>query len=153
MTTRCGGSTAPALGSAYQPTLPAHLANLVAIFREARRVLVDDGTLWIIIGDSDSTAGGVWSPNSFKARRPTQQKDVPAGVRYQSTIEDRPLGNLLMIPARLAMALQDDAWILRQEIIWKKTNFRPEPVTDRCTRAHELIFMFTKATARLRLRS
>jgi DNA modification methylase len=85
------------------------VSKLVDVFREVRRVLADDGTLWINIGDS-------------------------YGKGKQ----------LLMVPARLAIALQDDGWVLRQDIVWNKPNAMPQPVTDRCTTSHEYLFLLAK---------
>lgn len=86
------------------------IQKLVAVFREVRRVLRDDGTLWVNIGDS-------WSSKK----------------------------QLMGIPWRLALALQDDGWFLRQDIIWSKPNAMPESVRDRCTKAHEYVFLLSKS--------
>lgn len=92
-----------------EPSPAAYVAALVAVFREARRVLRNDGTCWINLGDS-------------------------YGENKQ----------LLMIPARVAIALQDDGWTLRSDIVWSKGNPMPESVTDRPTKAHEYVFLFSK---------
>lgn len=94
------------------------VAALVAVFREARRVLADDGTLWLNLGDSYATGS-------------SSNGDVPAK-------------NLLGIPWRVAFALQDDGWILRNDIIWHKPNAMPESVTDRLSNRHEHLFLFSK---------
>lgn len=98
---------------------------LVQVFREARRVLRGDGTLWLNIGDSYN--GGV-------------------NATWRAVQPDLKPKNLLGIPWRVAFALQDDGWILRQDIIWHKPNAMPESVRDRCTKAHEYLFLFSKRT-------
>lgn len=134
-------------GIGFEPTLGEYLKNLVAVFREARRVLRDDGVMWIVIDDAYAQPGGRWRPNTFELERPTEQKSASSdGLRYPGSTSVRPVGNLLLIPARLAMALQDDGWILRAEIIWHKGlgGGRPESVTDRVSKTHEKVLMFSK---------
>jgi site-specific DNA-methyltransferase (adenine-specific) len=92
-----------------ESTPDEYISKLVKLFNECRRVLKDDGTLWVNLGDS-------------------YDKDK----------------NLYGMPWRLALALKDDGWILRQDIIWSKTNPMPEPVKDRCVKSHEYIFMLSK---------
>jgi DNA modification methylase len=116
--------------------------KLIEIFCEVRRILRPDGTAWVNIGDSYASA---WPCN----RRST----IGAGSLENGKREARPprLGwnlkdkDLMMMPARVAIALQDDGWYLRQDIIWHKPNPMPESVTDRCTKSHEYIFLLTKA--------
>jgi len=93
-----------------EPTPEEYVANMVEVFREVRRILRDDGTCWVNLGDS-------MLPNKCEA----------------------------MIPHRVAMALMEDGWICRQTVIWHKPNPMPESVTDRCTKAHEYIFLLTKS--------
>ena len=129
----------------------AFVAKLVEVFREVRRVLRDDGTLWLNIGDSYSThaVGKVANPMA---------KSTLAGVRTQEVANESsraqgaylkcpslPEKNLIGIPWRVAFALQADGWYLRQDIIWHKPNPMPESVRDRCTKAHEYIFLLSKA--------
>jgi DNA modification methylase len=104
------------------------------------------GVMWVVIGDSYSTPGGIFRPDSFKLKRTGQQKILmPEGTRYQGTLAERPAGNLLMVPARFAMALQDDGWHLRQKVIWDKSGrAQCSSADDRVTRTHESIFMCTK---------
>ena len=123
-------------GVGYEEKLADYIDYLVAVFREIRRILTDEGVLWIVLGDSYVKPGGVWHPD--------RKTDHNAGLSRQDTTYLRPAGNLLMIPARLAMALQDDGWVLRQEIIWNKGWCRPESVSDRVTRTHEMVYMFAK---------
>lgn len=115
---------------------------LVEVFREARRVLADDGTLWLNLGDSyasDSKWGG--STGGKHAASLHGSTGVGRGKRTTGL----PDKNLLGIPWRVAFALQDDGWILRNDIIWNKPNAMPEPVTDRLSTRHEHLFMFSKS--------
>ena len=120
-------------GIGFEPSLKAYLRVLVSVFHEARRVLKDNGVMWIVMGDSYSKSGRKWRP---------PQSELGDDAGYQGT--GRPEGNLLLIPARLGMALQDDGWILRQDIIWDKGWVRPETARDRVTRTHEFALMFAK---------
>jgi site-specific DNA-methyltransferase (cytosine-N4-specific) len=119
-----------------EPTPDEFVRAVTAVFREARRVLADDGTFWLNLGDT------------YSAKRPYQVKQSRAkgaerGTAFDTTA-DRPVKNLLGIPWRVAFALQDDGWILRQEVIWSKRSCMPEAVTDRPSRSHEQVFLFTK---------
>jgi DNA modification methylase len=128
------------------------VSELVAVFSEVRRVLRGDGTLWLNLGDSYGTYGGdIFT--GFNARYSGtgldggKQADIgesasAAGGRVVKT-GLRPK-NLLGVPWRVALALQADGWWLRQDIIWHKPNPMPESVTDRCTKAHEYIFLLAK---------
>ncbi len=117
-----------------------YVETMRAVFSEARRVLADDGTLWLNIGDSYAYPGTSGRQGS-KGQR-ADRTHTAEGIRGTRTI---PPKNLLMIPARVAIALQDDGWILRSEVIWAKRNLMPEAVTDRPTRAHEQIYLLTKS--------
>lgn len=123
--------------------------KLVAVFREVRRVLRDDGTLWLNLGDSYGSSGGN-THAGFNARyhgtQSTQDKQGKAldGVTDRTVCTGLSAKNLLGIPWRVAFALQADGWTLRQDIIWHKPNPMPESVTDRCTKAHEYIFLLSK---------
>lgn len=118
--------------------------NLVAVFREVRRVLRDDGTLWVNLGDSYAS-GGRGGGGRYMAERQdsawqgkgdaTGWRSAPAGWKHK---------DLLGLPWRLAIALQDDGWYLRQDIIWHKPNPMPESIKDRCTKAHEYLFLLSK---------
>lgn len=116
--------------------------RLRLLFAEVRRVLSNDGTLWLNLGDSYSAAGGHTDPGKTSA---LQGRKVQLMQGMATKGSDRPIKNLLGIPWRVAFALQDDGWILRSEIIWAKRNFMPEAVTDRPTSAHEQIFLFSKS--------
>lgn len=115
---------------------------LVAVFREVKRVLKDDGTLWLNIGDSYAN-DGKWGGSSGGKHANALHGNTAIG-RGKTKTGIKPK-NLIGIPWRLAFALQDDGWILRQEIIWAKPNPMPESVTDRCTKSHESIFLLAKS--------
>ena len=124
------------------PTPDQFVAELVAVFREVRRVLRDDGTLWLNLGDSY---------NAYNANRgaSTSISDGTAGrdhPKHRQGLTTPTLKNkdLIGIPWRVAFALQADGWYLRQDIIWHKPNPMPESVRDRCTKAHEYIFLLSK---------
>lgn len=124
--------------------------TMVLIFREVRRVLRDDGTCWLNLGDSYASNAGGYSANG--SRGASSNKSISAGTmaavvqnrqrRPASGLKEK---DLCGIPWRVALALQADGWYLRQDIIWSKPNPMPESVTDRCTKAHEYIFMLTKS--------
>nr|WP_155073651.1 site-specific DNA-methyltransferase [Streptomyces taklimakanensis] len=115
-----------------ESTPAAYVETMRQVFAEARRVLADDGTLWLNLGDSYAY------PPGSAGRQGNGQREGLRGTR------DVPPKNLLGIPWRTAFALQDDGWILRSEVIWAKRNIMPEAVKDRPTRAHEQVFLFTK---------
>ena len=131
------------------------VAALVAVFAEVRRVLADDGTCWLNLGDSYSTRkvqrDSSHQPGMHAHRtdhdtigRSWVENRKSGAVRMPSDT-DRPEKNLLGIPWRCAFALQDDGWILRNEIIWAKPNGMPESVTDRLSTKHEHLFLLTKS--------
>ena len=131
-----------------EPTPQEFVARLVAVFAEVRRVLADDGTLWVNIGDSYAGSWGAQSRESGHnspasaaqieaAPKRTRTGSVPKGCGVKPK-------DLYGIPWRLAFALQDDGWFLRSDIVWAKPNPMPESVTDRPTRAHEYVFLLTK---------
>jgi len=133
-------------GIGFEKTLEGYIENLVTVFHEARRVLRDDGVLWLIIDDAYASRGGKWTTQSHLAKRPTRQKSTtPTSIEYADTTYLRPAGNLLFIPVQLAMAMQDDGWLCRAKIIWDKgASGQPESVTNRPTKNYEEIFMFSK---------
>lgn len=118
-------------------TLQEYIVKLVAIFSEAKRVLKDDGILWLNIGDGYTSGNrGYRAPDKKNpARAMSIRPDTPEGLKPK---------DLLGIPWRLALALQADGWYLRSDIIWNKPNAMPESVKDRPTRSHEYVFMLTK---------
>jgi DNA modification methylase len=124
-----------------EPTPEAFVAALVATFAAVKRVLAADGTLWLNLGDSYVNAKGESGGQDEKqqARRfgvRPQDGAPPSGLKRK---------DLVGIPWRVAFALQADGWYLRQDIIWHKPNPMPESVTDRCTKAHEYLFLLSKA--------
>jgi DNA modification methylase len=126
-----------ALGGEKTPA--AFIGHLLHVFREVRRVLRGDGTLWVNLGDS-------YAPNWSSVRA-----TGGAGMRRDASrerfprIAGLPSKNLIGIPWRFALAMQADGWFLRSDVIWHKPSCMPEPVTDRCTRNHEYLFLFTKS--------
>lgn len=141
-----------------EPTPDEYIANLVSVFREVRRVLRSDGTLWVNIGDSYA---GSWGNASGHNRGSGTQRSISRGSIVKDQAERN--GNyvppakygfkesgikqkdLIGIPWMLAFALRSDGWFLRQDIVWNKPNPMPESVTDRCTKSHEYIFLFSKS--------
>ena len=127
-----------------EESIDEHLKNLVAVFREVRRVLRNDGTLWVNYGDAYS---GSWKGKRKEGAPITGiQKSHKGSYESPTPILKSGLApkNLFGLPWRLAFALQDDGWILRSDIIWEKPNAMPESVQDRPTRSHEYIFMLSK---------
>ncbi|MCA4078758.1 site-specific DNA-methyltransferase [Pseudomonas kurunegalensis] len=112
------------------------IERLVAVFREVRRVLRDDGTLWVNMGDSYSNGGRTWRAPDKKSEGRAMETRPDDGLKPK---------DLLGMPWRLAFALQDDGWYLRQDIVWAKPNPMPESVRDRCTKAHEYLFLLSKS--------
>lgn len=117
-----------------------YIGKLVAVFREVRRVLRDDGVLWVNIGDSYCSG----SRNSYDQVSDNKGKCGTTNLRPQQPAGLKPK-DLIGIPWMLAFALRADGWYLRQDIIWHKPNPMPESVKDRCTKAHEYVFMLTKS--------
>jgi len=123
-----------------EDTPDAYVARLVDVFREVRRVLRDDGTLWLNLGDSYNSSGGhTQIEDDGRANRAERSKMKGANVAGLKPKD------LVGIPWRVAFALQADGWWLRQDIIWHKPNPMPESVRDRCTKAHEYVFLLTKS--------
>lgn len=119
--------------------------RLVNVFREVRRVLKPDGTLWVVIADSYAGSGkGAWkNKNGQKEVYVLDPGSVP--TKMPKTFEGIKAKDLIGIPWMLAFALRADGWYLRQDIIWHKTNPMPESVKDRCTKSHEYIFLLSKS--------
>lgn len=129
-----------------EPTMQEYIARLVEVFAEVKRVLTDDGTLWVNIADSYSGSGkgaALYPENAKKYKQGTNTGSCGVAAITKNKY-DLPNKKLMGIPWRLAFALQDDGWILRQDIIWDKSNCMPESVRDRCTKSHEYIFLFAK---------
>jgi DNA modification methylase len=126
-----------------EPTPAAYVAALVDVFRAVRRVLRDDGTCWVNLGDSYAGNGtGGLTPIGATGQRKGRGNDGLQSV--VGRVHGIPEKNLIGIPWRVAFALQDDGWILRSDIIWAKPNPMPESVRDRPTRSHEYLFLFSK---------
>ena len=121
-----------------ESSMSQFLHRLVAIFAEVKRVLTDDGTLWVNIGDNYTSGNrGYRAPDKKNPARAMGVRPVtPDGLKPK---------DLIGIPWRLAFALQDDGWYLRSDIVWHKPNAMPESVKDRPARSHEFLFMLTKS--------
>lgn len=131
-----------------EPTPDMFVAHLVEVFREVRRVLRNDGTIWVNLGDSYAHPGtgghgatGGLDKSTLRSSSPPPgtspvKKSMPPGMKQK---------DLIGIPWMVAFALRADGWYLRQDIIWEKPNVMPESVTDRCTKSHEYIFMLSKS--------
>lgn len=134
-----------------EETPEEYIQKLVNVFREVKRVLKDDGTLWVNIGDSYFGSGSRGSNNTkYYEDSGTKQgtnkgsvdlQNIPKLVGNHNGIKNK---DLIGIPWMLAFALRADGWYLRQDIIWHKPNPMPESVKDRCTKSHEYIFLFSK---------
>jgi len=123
-----------------EATPEAYVASMVRVFRAVRRVLRDDGTVWLNMGDSYATRWGSYG-NERRAGHDEnagrwRSGPAPSGLKEK---------DLVGIPWRLALALQADGWFLRADIVWAKPNPMPESVTDRPTKAHEYVFLLSKA--------
>lgn len=132
-----------------ETTLNGYVENLINLFREIWRVLRDDGVVWLNLGDSYAGGGNNRGNNSPISKKQASNKgatgqcgDHPKNINPESIGFRRK--SLVGVPWRVAFGLQDDGWILRQDIIWHKTNPMPESVKDRCTKSHEYIFLLTK---------
>ncbi len=130
-----------------EPNPEAFVGHMVAVFREVHRLLRDDGTLWLNLGDSYASKpngsvratglqGGLSPHVSVRQAHARRSSQIPAGLKHK---------DLMGIPWRVAFALQADGWFLRQDVIWSKPNPMPESVTDRCTKAHEYLFLLSKS--------
>ena len=146
-------------GIGLEPTLAEWLASIVAVSREVWRVLRDDGTVWLNLGDAYAGSGkgmnadGTHSDGEKQASNRgslNPGKRTPRGPgsgRWglgDASVDGLPAKNLMGQPWRAAFALQDDGWILRSAIVWHKPNPMPESVTDRPTNAYEMVFLLTK---------
>jgi len=130
-----------------EETPEQYVENMVLLFREVRRVLKDDGTLWLNLGDSYAGGAGRWGGKKnitgFQSANKGSLTQIDVAKKWKHDII-KPK-DLVGIPWRVAFALQADGWYLRQDIIWHKPNPMPESVTDRCTKAHEYIFLLSKS--------
>lgn len=131
-------------------SLPEFLARMVEVFELCRQLLASDGTLWLNMGDSYAgTRGAAWGPSpaatQARAMTASRRRDDTPIPRNDVRVEGLKPKDLIGQPWRLAFALQDVGWWLRQDIIWHKPNPMPESVRDRCTKAHEYLFLLTKS--------
>lgn len=133
-----------------EPTPEEHVERMVEVFREVRRVLRDDGTLWLNYGDCyytggrgspDADANRIKDPNSMQASHSANAIGCAANRRDIKGMKPK---DLVGMPWRVAFALQAGGWYLRSDIIWSKPNPMPESVTDRPTKSHEYVFLLTK---------
>jgi len=124
-----------------EPTPEEFVAAMVSVFSEVRRVLRDDGTLWLNLGDSYARGFGGGSPGAKSATNAGSYDNRKSG-KIPDGLSQK---DLIGIPWKVAFALQVDGWVLRQDIIWAKPNPMPESVKDRCTKSHEYIFLFSKS--------
>jgi len=133
------------LGSlGLEPTPELYISHLVQIFREVRRTLRDDGTLWVNIGDSyaGGKTGSQGNCSTLEGGKTTQQVAMNRPNKSGGNLKPK---DLVMIPFRLALALQADGWWVRSDICWWKENCMPDSTTDRPTKAHEYVFLCTKS--------
>ncbi|MFN0100758.1 MAG: DNA-methyltransferase [Bryobacteraceae bacterium] len=118
--------------------LDHYIEHLTGVFRQVRRVLKPDGTFWLNVGDGYTSGNRTW--------RDEDKKNAARGMKYRPpTPEGLKPKDLIGIPWKLAFALQADGWFLRSDIIWHKPNCQPESVKDRPTKAHEYVFLLSKA--------
>lgn len=121
-----------------EASLDQYIDSLVRIFSQVRRVLRDDGTLWLNVGDSYTSGGRTWRATDRK--NPVRAMDVrpatPDGLKSK---------DLIGVPWRLAFALQKAGWYLRADVVWHKPNCQPESVRDRPTRCHEYVFLLSRS--------
>jgi DNA modification methylase len=122
-----------------EETPEEYITNMVKVFREVRRILKDEGTVWLNIGDTYAGGGRGGDPKHSKGDN-SQEATMPS-IKKHDIFKPK---DLMMIPFRLAIALQEDGWWVRQDIIWAKPNPMPEPVKDRCVKGHEYIFLLSK---------
>jgi DNA modification methylase len=148
---RCGKCGATRIDNqlGLEPTPEQYVENMVAVFREVKRVLRNDGTLWLNLGDSYNGSGKGGNGGASSGLKLGQQAREDAD--YRQGFHNKPIDvsglkpkDLVGIPWRVAFALQADGWVLRSDIVWAKPNPMPESVTDRPTKSHEMLFLFSK---------
>jgi len=125
-----------------EETPEEYVQKLVEVFREVKRVLRDDGTLWLNLGDSYSGSGKGPAGNLGKTHNEREMTHTHVSGKVPNGLKPK---DLIGIPWMVAIALRNDGWYLRQDIIWHKPNPMPESVTDRCTKSHEYIFLLSKS--------
>jgi len=127
-----------------ETTPEQYVAALVAVFHEVRRVLRDDGVLWLVLGDSYNVAGRNSHGSRIGCKQSTNRASAVDADLARPDAPNLKRKDLIGIPWRVALALQADGWHLRADVIWAKPNPMPEPVLDRPTRSHEHVFLLTK---------
>jgi site-specific DNA-methyltransferase (cytosine-N4-specific) len=130
-----------ALEIGRQETPAEYIRDLVEVFRAVREILADDGTLWIVMGDTYATRRGRQAPGTRSGPKHAAAQAAAGSLRLGGEYKSK---DMIGIPWMLAFALRRDGWYLRQDIIWAKSNAMPESVTDRCTRSHEYLFLLAK---------
>jgi DNA modification methylase len=129
-----------------EKTPEAYIKNLKSVFMECRRVLKKEGTMWIVIGDSYAGSGRGWSgKNDLYSRKIQPKASFATQFSKPHKLPNHKNKDLIGIPWMLAFTLRNAGWYLRQDIIWSKPNPMPESVRDRCTKAHEYIFLLSKS--------
>lgn len=128
-----------------EKSVEEYIDKLVAVFREVRRVLKRDGTLWVNIADSYAGSGKAKGQTTPFAKVQAGNKGITQGNLNVTPKCGCKQKDLLGVPWLLALALRNDGWYLRQDIIWQKPNPMPESVKDRCTKSHEYIFLLSKS--------
>lgn len=134
----------------HEKTPDEFIEQLVKVFREVRRVLADNGTLWVNIGDSYAgSSQGIGGNSSSPSKQDSNKGTLEMKKSGKKSVTAHLIGykpkDLIGIPWMLAFALRNDGWYLRQDIIWSKPNAMPESVKDRCTKSHEYIFLLSKS--------
>lgn len=130
-----------------EDTVEEYVAQIVSVFREVRRVLADDGTLWLNLGDTfaQSGRGGAGETSTLQgSRRNVNESRMERVARPKRAPGYKPK-DLIGVPWMVALALRDDGWYLRSDVVWSKPNAMPESVTDRPARAHEYLFLLAKS--------
>jgi DNA modification methylase len=128
-----------------EQTPEEYIAAMVEVFRCVRDVLADDGTLWLNIGDSYNAAGRTGHGTRVGFKQGTNRASAEGADNCRPSVDGLKPKDLIGIPWMLAFALRADGWYLRQDIIWHKPNPMPESVRDRCTKAHEYVFLLSKS--------
>ena len=134
-----------------EATVDEYIECLVTIFREVHRILKKDGTLWLNLGDSYAGSDKGRNSDGSVGKLRNDSKDATYTGRHIGRLKKTPLScylkpkDLIGVPWRVAFALQEDGWYLRQDIIWHKSNVMPESVKDRCTKSHEYLFLLSKS--------
>jgi DNA modification methylase len=142
--TSCSKCTAHFGQLGQEPTIELYVAHLVEVLREVRRVLRSDGVVWLEIGDTYNSGTGAASADSHATNVGNWRRQKETG-RTRTAVDTMPTKNILLIPERLALALQDDRWIVRSRNVWHKKTALPESVRDRPTVDHTLVYQLVKS--------